>query len=45
MWKGVDGRKFTFGKVKFFMNTTKGAWACEGCDCLIVKSIGDKIEH
>ena len=45
MWKGVNGRKFTFGKAKLFINRTQGALYCEKCDCLIIKKVGDKIEH
>ena len=44
MWKGVDGKKFTFGKGKMLVNTTKGVWYCEKCDCFVIKPIEGKVK-
>ena len=45
LWKGEDGERFSFGQAKLIVNTTKNAWYCRECDCLIVKPIGAKIKR
>lgn len=42
VWKGVNGKRFSFGKAKLLVNTTEGVWFCESCDSLIVRSVGEK---